>query len=48
MGGRITVTGRQAVVCGGRKLTGTTVCARELRGGAALVVAGFQHKEKAS
>lgn len=41
MGGRITVTGRQAVVCGGRKLTGTTVCARELRGGAALVVAGL-------
>ena len=38
---RITVTGRQAVVCGGRKLTGTTVCARELRGGAALVVAGL-------
>ena len=41
MGGRVTVSGRQAVISGGRQLTGAAVCARELRGGAALVVAGL-------
>lgn len=41
MGGLIRVNGRQAVICGREKLTGTTVRARELRGGAALVVAGL-------
>lgn len=41
MGGKIRIDGRQAMICGGRKLTGATVCARELRGGAALVVAGL-------
>lgn len=41
MGADITVEGDTAVVTGGRKLEGRTVIARELRGGAALVIAGL-------
>ncbi len=41
MGADIEVTGDTAVVTGGRELEGRNVIARELRGGAALVVAGL-------
>lgn len=41
MGADITVEGDTAVVRGGRELEGRTVIARELRGGAALVIAGL-------
>lgn len=41
MGADIKVEGRSAVVCGVRELTGANVVARELRGGAALVVAAL-------
>ncbi len=40
MGADITINHRSAVVRGGR-LTGTRVCAKDLRGGAALVLAGL-------
>ncbi len=41
MGAEITVEGDTAIVTGGRELEGRTVIARELRGGAALVIAGL-------
>lgn len=41
MGAEIVVEGDTAVVMGGRELEGRTVIARELRGGAALVIAGL-------
>lgn len=41
MGARIDVDGDRAVVTGGRELEGRNVIARELRGGAALVIAGL-------
>jgi UDP-N-acetylglucosamine 1-carboxyvinyltransferase len=41
MGANIKVEGRIAVIKGVRKLTGASVCARDLRGGAALVLAGL-------
>ena len=41
MGADIKVTGKVAVVCGPRRLSGTQVCATDLRGGAALVIAGL-------
>lgn len=41
MGADITVNGDTAVVTGGRELEGRTVIAKELRGGAALVIAGL-------
>ncbi|MDE7478869.1 MAG: UDP-N-acetylglucosamine 1-carboxyvinyltransferase [Lachnospiraceae bacterium] len=41
MGADIIVEGDTAVVTGGRELEGRTVIARELRGGAALVIAGL-------
>ena len=41
MGADITVDGDMAAVTGGRELEGRTVIARELRGGAALVIAGL-------
>ena len=41
MGADIAVEGDTAVVTGGRELEGRTVIARELRGGAALVIAGL-------
>ena len=42
MGADIRSEGRMAVVCGKRALQGTTVCCTDLRGGAALVIAGLQ------
>ncbi len=41
MGAEIAIEGDTAIVTGGRELEGRTVIARELRGGAALVVAGL-------
>lgn len=41
MGAEITVEGNTAIVTGGREMEGRTVIARELRGGAALVIAGL-------
>jgi UDP-N-acetylglucosamine 1-carboxyvinyltransferase len=41
MGADIKVDGRIAVIKGKNRLTGTTVTARDLRGGAALVIAGI-------
>ena len=41
MGADISLEGDTAVVTGGRELEGRTVIARELRGGAALVIAGL-------
>lgn len=41
MGANIKLEGRIAVVKGVKKLTGANVCARDLRGGAALVLAGL-------
>jgi len=41
MGADIRVDGRVAVVCGVPRLSGTKVVAKELRGGAALVLAGL-------
>ena len=41
MGADISIEGDTAVVTGGRELEGRTVIARELRGGAALVIAGL-------
>ena len=41
MGGCVWINGREAFIRGGHKLTGTRVEAEELRGGAALVVAGL-------
>ena len=41
MGADILIDGDTAVVTGGRELEGRTVIARELRGGAALVIAGL-------
>lgn len=41
MGAEIAIEGDTAIVTGGRELEGRTVIARELRGGAALVIAGL-------
>ena len=38
MGADIRISGREAVICGGRQLKGTFVRAQELRGGAALML----------
>ncbi len=46
MGAKITIEGRTAIIKGIRKLTGTTVRATDLRGGAALVVAALGAKGK--
>lgn len=43
MGADIEITGRKAKICG-RKLHGAFVCAEDLRGGAALVLAGLGAK----
>ena len=42
MGARIIVSGRTAVVHGAEKLCGAQVTSRDLRGGAALVLAGLR------
>ncbi len=44
MGAKITIEGKTAVIKGVRKLYGTTVKATDLRGGAALVIAGIAAK----
>jgi UDP-N-acetylglucosamine 1-carboxyvinyltransferase len=41
MGANIKLEGRLAVIKGVKRLTGADVCARDLRGGAALVIAGL-------
>jgi UDP-N-acetylglucosamine 1-carboxyvinyltransferase len=41
MGANIKLEGRIAVIKGVKRLTGASVCARDLRGGAALVLAGL-------
>ena len=41
MGADICMEGNKAVIQGVQRLTGTKVCARDLRGGAALVIAGL-------
>ena len=44
MGAKITIEGRTAIISGKRKLVGTTVQGSDLRGGAALVLAGLNAK----
>ena len=44
MGAKINIEGRTAIITGKRKLTGATVEATDLRGGAALIVAGLVAK----
>jgi UDP-N-acetylglucosamine 1-carboxyvinyltransferase len=44
MGADITVRGRTAVIRGRKRLSGTTVTAKDLRGGASLVLAGLNAK----
>lgn len=46
MGAKITVEGKTAIILGKRKLTGTTVQGNDLRGGAALILAGLIAKGK--
>ena len=46
MGAKITVEGKTAIISGKRKLTGTTVQGNDLRGGAALILAGLVAKGK--
>lgn len=46
MGADITVSGRTAIVKGVKRLTGATVRAQDLRGGAALVLAGLNAEGK--
>ena len=41
MGAKIKIDGKTAIVNGGKKLQGNVVCARDLRAGAALVIAGL-------
>ena len=44
MGAKFTIEGRSAIIKGARKLNGVNVKAQDLRGGAALVVAGLSAK----
>lgn len=46
MGAKITVEGKTAIISGKRKLIGTTVQGNDLRGGAALILAGLIAKGK--
>ena len=46
MGARITTEGKTAVIKGIRRFSGTNVASTDLRGGAALVLAGLQAKGK--
>lgn len=46
MGAKITIEGRSAIIKGTRKLYGANVKATDLRGGAALVIAGLSAKGK--
>ena len=45
MGAKISIEGKTAIIKGVRKLYGTTVNATDLRGGAAMVIAGLMAKE---
>ena len=42
MGANIKIDGKTAIVTGRPKLTGNVVCARDLRAGAALIIAGLR------
>ncbi len=44
MGAKITIEGKTAIVKGGKKMVGTIVEASDLRGGAALILAGLSAK----
>ena len=46
MGAEILINGKTAVITGKGKLTGATVCAHDLRAGAALVIAGLAAEGK--
>lgn len=46
MGAKITVEGKMAIIKGVRRLSGAEVFATDLRGGAAMVIAGLQAKNK--
>ena len=46
MGAKVTVEGKTAIIKGARKLNATTVVCTDLRGGAALVIAGLMAKGK--
>ncbi len=46
MGAKITVEGKICIIKGTRRLYGTSVDATDLRGGAALVIAGLNAKGK--
>ena len=46
MGAKITVEGKTAIIKGARKINATTVVCTDLRGGAALVIAGLMAKGK--
>ena len=46
MGAKFVIDGRTAVIKGVRKLNGASVMAKDLRGGAALVIAGLSAKGK--
>ncbi len=46
MGAKVTVEGKTAIIKGARKLNATTVVCTDLRGGAALVIAGLIAKGK--
>ena len=48
LGAKIKVEGRVAIIEGVPKFSGTSVCAAELRGAAALVVAGLAAEGKTS
>lgn len=44
MGAKVTIEGKTAIISGIRKLNGTTVICTDLRGGAAMVIAGIMAK----
>ena len=46
MGAKVTVEGKKAIIKGTRKINATTVVCTDLRGGAALVIAGLMAKGK--
>lgn len=46
MGAKITIEGKMAIFKGVRRLSGADVCATDLRGGAALMIAGLQARGK--
>jgi UDP-N-acetylglucosamine 1-carboxyvinyltransferase len=46
MGAKVTVEGKTAIIKGTRKINATTVVCTDLRGGAALVIAGLMAKGK--